>query len=221
LSYCPKCGRAVTSDAKFCEYCATPIPVAVSPISQHVSPSPTMPEPTRSEAASVGHYAGLISRKIPLKFLAVAIVMLLIGVGIGYAVAPKSPTTTVERIMTTTVEQQITAFETTTASWQPPAQGEWKTTYTFTGSEAKDTEDFNVPTNYWRVVYTVKAESEQYAAFYLYVYPSGETAGYVAHVALMKSGSDVSYVRAGPGNFYLKVLAANLNSWTIEVQIQQ
>jgi hypothetical protein len=85
----------------------------------------------------------------------------------------------------------------------------------------QDTEDFNVPTNYWRIVYTTVAENEQYAGFSAFVYPSGETAGYVAQVTFNKSGTETSYVRAGPGDFWISVLAANLRSWTIEVQIQQ
>jgi hypothetical protein len=37
----------------------------------------------------------------------------------------------------------------------------------------------------------------------------------------IKSGTDTTYVRAGPGDFWISVGAANLKSWTIEVQIQQ
>ena len=117
--------------------------------------------------------------------------------------------------VTRTVTQQIAT------SAQTLGQGEWKTIETFTGSADRDTEDFNVPTNYWRIVYTIEAENEQYAGFYFFVYPSGETKSYVASVIGFKSGTDTTYVRAGPGDFWIKVLAANLRSWTIEVQIQQ
>jgi hypothetical protein len=88
VGYCKKCGRAVTSDAKFCEYCGTPIDIPVSPISQHVLPSP---EPTRSGAVTVGHYAGLVSRKLPLKLLAVALIALIVGFGIGASSFRTSP----------------------------------------------------------------------------------------------------------------------------------
>jgi hypothetical protein len=54
-------------------------------------------------------------------------------------------------------------------STQILAQGEWKTIKTLTGSADKDTEDFTVPTNYWRIVYTIKAENEQYGGFYAYI----------------------------------------------------
>jgi len=106
-------------------------------------------------------------------------------------------------------------------STQTLAQGEWKTIKTFQGSGNKDTEDFTVPVNYWRIVYTTNANNEQYASFSIFVYPSGETAKYVAFVTFNKSGTDTSYLRAGPGDFWIHVLAANLNSWTIEVQTQQ
>jgi len=104
---------------------------------------------------------------------------------------------------------------------QTLGQGEWKTIKTFTGIEGKDTEDFNVPANYWRIVYTINAESEQYASFSFFVYPSGETKSFVASVTFMKSGTDTTYVRVGPGSFWIRVLAANLRSWTIEAQTQQ
>jgi len=55
-----------------------------------------------------------------------------------------------------------------------------------TGSADKRTEDFTVPTNYWRIVYTIKAQNEQYGGFYAYIYPSGETKSYVASVELNK-----------------------------------
>jgi DNA/RNA endonuclease G (NUC1) len=87
--------------------------------------------------------------------------------------------------------------------------------------EGKDTEDFTVPTNYWRIVYTTNAENEQYALFSFFVYPSGETKSFVASVTFVKSGTDTTYARAGPGDFWIKVLAANLRTWTIEVQTQQ
>jgi len=113
--------------------------------------------------------------------------------------------------------------------FQPSQQGnvqtyagqQWITIKTFTGVGDKTTEDFHVSTNYWRVTYTVKAESEEFAGFYLIIYPSGQTGNYVDSIQYHKSGSDTSYIRAGPGDFYIKVLAANLQSWTIEVQIQQ
>ena len=109
---------------------------------------------------------------------------------------------------------------TMSASTQILAQGEWKTIKTLTGTGDKDTEDFTVPTYYWRITYTIKTESN-YPRFSASIYPKGETTSYVAHVDFNKAGTDTSYVRAGPGDFWIHVLAANLSSWTIEVQIQQ
>jgi hypothetical protein len=105
-------------------------------------------------------------------------------------------------------------------STQVLAEGEWKTIKTLTGTGDKDTEDFTVPSSYWRIVYTITTDSD-YPAFYAYIYPAGETTGYVAHVSFDKAGTDTSYVRAGPRDFWIHVLAANLSSWTIEVQTQQ
>jgi hypothetical protein len=103
---------------------------------------------------------------------------------------------------------------------QTPPQGQWKTIQTFTGQAGKDIQDFNVPTGYWRITYTANAQNSQ-PVFSFFVYPSGETALFVASVTFAKSGTDTTYVHAGPGGFWIHVLAANLSSWTIEVQIQQ
>jgi hypothetical protein len=126
--------------------------------------------------------------------------------------------------VTTSVAEYVTIVQTVTArstSAQTLGQGEWKTIKTFTGSDYRDTEDFNVPTNYWRIVYTTVAKNEQYAGFSVFIFPSGETKSYVAMVNFDKSGTDTTYVRAGPGDFWIKVGAANLKSWTIEIQTQQ
>ncbi len=114
-------------------------------------------------------------------------------------------------------ERFMTMFQTSRSA---QVAGQWRMIKTFTGSADKDTEDFNVPTSYWRIVYTVVPQNEQ-SIFAFFVYPSGKTQGFVASVSFVKSGTDTSYIRAGPGGFWIKVLAANLSSWTIEVQIQQ
>jgi hypothetical protein len=178
------------------------------------------------------------TKKMPLKLLGVALIALIIGIaiGTGYSMTLFTSQTITETLVYTksyttyqNVEEYIIVTETMTASqWIPQStsmqtagQAGWKTIKTFTGSSYKDTEDFTVPTDYWRIVYTIRAESEEYAAFSAYIYPSGETAIYVTSVSFDKSGTDASYIREGPGDFWIKVLAANLRSWTIEVQIQQ
>lgn len=123
-----------------------------------------------------------------------------------------------QRTLTASYNYQRATIQQTTT--QTTARVEWKTIKTFTGSADKATEDFNVPTNYWRIVYTINAENEQFAGFYAFVCLSGKDDS-VASVNLNKSGTETSYIRAGPGDFWVKVLAANLKSWTIEVQIQQ
>jgi hypothetical protein len=163
------------------------------------------------------------------------IFILLVGMGIGYGIrAPADGLKTVfmtitetpeaGQLITETVEKTIT--ETVTAPSEPmPAtpkpEAGWKTINTFTGSDDKSTEDFNVPASYWRVVYSVSAESEQWGLFSFFIYPSGETAMFVASGDLDGSGSETSYVRAEAGDFWIKVNAANLKSWTIEIQIQE
>ncbi|MGA8905219.1 MAG: hypothetical protein WB661_09455 [Candidatus Bathyarchaeia archaeon] len=162
--------------------------------------------------------------KLSAKFLALLIIVFIVGALLGAAGSTHRGTTTI----TETVQNQstYTSVQTLTAqlsSTQTANQGEWKTISTVTGSASKDTADFTAPTNYWRIVYTIQAQNglEQYASFTIFVYPSSETQSFVASAALFKSGTDTTYIRAGPGDFWIKVIAANLVSWTIEVQVQQ
>jgi len=99
----------------------------------------------------------------------------------------------------------------------PPAQPEWHKIKTFTGIEDKTTDLFTIPSSAskWKATWTTtyKEEYSQYAAFYCFVYPSGETAAYTTSFDGL-SGESFVYET---GSFYLKVLAANLESWRIEV----
>lgn len=156
------------------------------------------------------------------------VVTAFIAAGIGYGIYPSinQETTTSTETKTVTVYQtrtvQPTTSPTETVEPEPPAQtGEWKTIEKFSGVDDKSTKDFYVTSNYWRVKYTVQAESEQYAAFVIIVYPADETESFTEMIDFDQSGTDISYIREGPGNFYLKIGAANLKSWTIEVQIQE
>ncbi len=163
-----------------------------------------------------------------VKIVGLILITLLIGMGIGYGMAPISESgqqtitlTESAKVDISTVTRTVTKTVTTQPSIATPkAEGEWTTIYTFKGIDDKTSEDFNVPVNYWRFKYTVQAEHEKYAHFSVYIYLSNEKT-YEERVSFHRSGSDISYVRAGPGNFYIDVNAANLRSWTIEAQIQK
>ena len=87
---------------------------------------------------------------------------------------------------------------------------------TFTGSSDRTTPPFTVTTSEWIIdwSYVPDYEYPEYAGFGFYVYPRGETVMYVESV-LSGSTSGSTYSYAGPGEYYVEVLAANLKSWTI------
>lgn len=94
--------------------------------------------------------------------------------------------------------------------------GVWREIIRFSGSADMTTQPVYVPSTMWRIRWSYG--TSQYAAFAFYVYPLGETAIYVESVSSSTpSGTGTTYVYKGPGNFYLKILAANIQ-YTIIVE---
>lgn len=87
----------------------------------------------------------------------------------------------------------------------------------FIGSGSKETESFYIPSGEWQIAYTVTNTSkhEQSAFFSINVHPQGEP-GIVGVVSHTGSGSDYTIIHDGPGNYCLKIFAANCN-WRITV----
>ncbi len=98
----------------------------------------------------------------------------------------------------------------------------WQTVTTITGSSDQTTDYFNVPTNEWSVTwsYTPDPQYPQYAGFYFYIYPKGETAVYVDSVSATgdRQTSGTSYVHEGSKDYYLKILDANIPNYTIQIE---
>ena len=99
------------------------------------------------------------------------------------------------------------------------AQEEWVTVKTFTGKTDKTTAPFHISGAKWRINWTANAEDPEFGVFGFFVYPEGETVMYVESVTHYQgSASDTTYIYQGNGSFYIKVSAANMQSWTIEVE---
>lgn len=165
------------------------------------------------------------------------VIGLVSGVTVGYIVAPKgvgTDTTALEQQISqlegqiSTLESQVqekdnqisnlTAQITELEQLVPPlTKGEWNTIMTFTGSAYKTTELFHIPSETWRINWTYTGGS--LAVFGFYVYPEGETVSYVESLSAMGSSkSDVTYIYEGQDNFYIELLAANIDPWTLTVQ---
>jgi hypothetical protein len=99
--------------------------------------------------------------------------------------------------------------------------GQWKTILTLAGTSYKDTQNFQVPTNYWRILVTIQLQGEGTGmGFVVSINQEGSSSSYVSEMSLTQPGTETSYVHAGPGTFWFSIQAANVN-WTIEVQIPQ
>ncbi|TET42225.1 MAG: hypothetical protein E3J66_03940 [Dehalococcoidia bacterium] len=90
---------------------------------------------------------------------------------------------------------------------------------TITGAGDKTSAPFEVTTDEWIIEWSYTADDPEWAAFYFFVYPRGETVMYVESVTAGEGethGSTYSY--AGPGEYYVAVLAANIEHWQITVK---
>jgi hypothetical protein len=97
----------------------------------------------------------------------------------------------------------------------------WQTVTTFTGGTGQTTDYFNVPTNEWRIVWTITPEDPNsgFGGFYTFVYPKGESALYVDSIDGDSSHtSGTTYIHEGSKEYYLKVGASNLQSYTITIE---
>ena len=99
--------------------------------------------------------------------------------------------------------------------------GDWHELTTFNGVNWETTDVFNIKGSKFRMTYTTNpGEYPEYAAFSFFVYPEGETTMYTESIMtnMGTSGTDSSISYAGAGNYYLKVIAANLDSWNIKIE---
>ena len=101
-----------------------------------------------------------------------------------------------------------------------PAAPQWAVVASWRGSGMKETESFAVANREWRVRW--KTGSEPFAnagILQLFVYnQDGQMVGLAANQ--QGPGEDVSYVRAPPGRYYIKINSANID-WNISVEDQR
>lgn len=99
------------------------------------------------------------------------------------------------------------------------AQEEWVQVGVFTGKGDKTTAPVDISGAKWRINWTAEEAVDGVGIFGFFVYPEGETVMYVESIMHSDgSASDTTYIYQGKGSFYIKVGAANLSSWTIEVE---
>jgi len=95
----------------------------------------------------------------------------------------------------------------------------WHPVITFSGKNDKTTKPFTIVGDVWRVKY-VALRSGSY--FHVCVYPKGETMGKVGcfpvNPKIHYCYNDTFYIFEGSNDYYFEVNAANIDSWTLEVE---
>lgn len=103
---------------------------------------------------------------------------------------------------------------------QPSRPREWTRVASWSGSGIKDTETFTTTQREWRINWRTQKEPFQGAGI-LQIYVHNED-GALVNLAANAQGvrADVSYVRAPPGRYYLKLNSANVE-YSIDVEEQR
>ena len=98
----------------------------------------------------------------------------------------------------------------------------WKSVETFSGTDDIETDTFQIKGDKFKlkVKATGDASDVEYLMLSFFTYEVGEDQIYVSLDELnftQMSETDEFIINEGPGEYYLKVLAANLDNWEIEV----
>ncbi len=92
----------------------------------------------------------------------------------------------------------------------------WTDFFTVSGAGDKNTETFTTGGNI-RLKWSYNTTSPQYASMAIYVYHGGDSVPTDSAQSGPGQSSDTTYLYLPAGQYYLKVLAANINSWKIEL----
>ena len=197
---CPECGNENPDNSSFCKNCGADIK-SVSVASQS--------EAKPSKGGPLGWWSEQTNLVKALSVIGICCLGLIVIVGISAILSPDSNTSTTSTPATT---------QTTTPVQTEPT---WHSIATFSGTGNKDTDSFTTKGEKFKVKITANADSIEYALISFFAYPEGETKMYVGNGGIdsfsQSKQSDEFIVTASPGSYYLAVIAANLNSWKIEV----
>ncbi len=98
---------------------------------------------------------------------------------------------------------------------------EWQTIADWFGSGIKQTESFSTGSRQWRIYWRTKnASSRRAGVLQIFVHRTDTDAVVATAANVQGAGSDVSYVRAPIGRFYLSINSANVN-WLVRVEDQR
>jgi hypothetical protein len=104
-------------------------------------------------------------------------------------------------------------------SQAPANEDEWSTVKSFIGKVDQTTPVFRISGTKWRIIWQVDAQSPQYAVFDILVYRQDGQPIFITRISYSKdTPGDTVNIDEGGHDYYLKVIAANLDKWSITVE---
>ena len=98
----------------------------------------------------------------------------------------------------------------------------WKEITIFTGAESQKTDSFYIPTDEWKIIWTLKPETQKIGQFSLKIYRAEDNSLFSSVANRTINPTPTSYSESffyyeGKENFYFDVVANDLESWKITV----
>ena len=92
----------------------------------------------------------------------------------------------------------------------------WHTVTNFSGTGNTNTDSFQIQGGRFRLTYSANPENE-YSLFSLLAYHPGSDV-YTDTFSLNSGGTQSSISYSGAGEYYLKIISANMKSWNVQVE---
>ncbi|PKL69105.1 MAG: hypothetical protein CVV28_03035 [Methanobacteriales archaeon HGW-Methanobacteriales-1] len=216
---CSKCGKENKEDAKFCENCGTTMPDFGSikePLNEPM-PKPKgkpigKPLNERAQKSSRPEKSEGFLNKHGLKLLigvGVCCVGIILILGIFGLLSMDQNTVDVNDNSSSTSTDSVSG------------SGTWHSVANFTGADYDNTSSFNIKGSKFKLKVSATADSPEYAVFSVYAYPVGETGLYAGKGDIDSFNKTTEkkefIINEGSGDYYLRIIAANLGKWKIEV----
>lgn len=156
------------------------------------------------------------------KLLLIVISLAIIGIAAfssGYYFGNSNSQSQITITQTITQTQGITQTVTTTTTLVSAASSEtWHQIAVFKGVADKTTDPFEIKGKRFQFTYNITG-AQELTALYVSCYAEGETPSITSIMAGgNKKTSDTTIVYRGPGRFYFKIAAANLDGWQIIIE---
>lgn len=98
-------------------------------------------------------------------------------------------------------------------------EAEWTTVKSFIGQDSQTTPPFTISGDKWRIVWNADAQDPKYAVFDILVYLGGGSDLLISRISYSEDvSSDTVIIDEGGHDYYLKIICANLDRWTINVE---